>query len=529
MNNDPLIERAIDEAPIGITIADARRPDTPLIYLNDAFERLTGYPKEETLGSNCRFLQGRNTEDEPVARMREAIENEEAVSVELRNYRKDGTEFWNKVDIAPLHEDGEVTHFVGFQTDVTARKEAEFEIKRRVEEVERERAKLQRLLDRIDGLLEDVTQALVHATTREGVGRAACERLADDDAYDGAWIGERATTDEIVPESWAGTRDLDDVRLSVDGDEDPTVRALETGTAQFVSDVESHRHWHDGIRDEGVQAMAVIPLVASETTHGVLTVYAARDDAFVEHERVVLTSIGRAIASTFDALESRRILTVDTAVELDFSLGQEDLFVVRLSSRTGCRFSYEGTALDSASLAFFTVTGGDPEEVRDLATRFEEVEEAVLLTADATSGLIEFRLGGASVVTRLANRGVRIRSMTAAEGEGRLRLLVPAGVRPRSIVEAVTESCPGAELVARHEHERPPRTDAEYRHSLEKRLTDKQLLALRKAYVSGYFEPQRQISGPELADSMGISRSTFHQHLRAAQRKVLEEFFERDT
>lgn len=85
--------------------------------------------------------------------MREGIAEARPVSVELRNYRKDGTEFWNKVDIAPLYEDGKVTHFVGFQTDVTARKRAEFEVKRRIEEVEREWGKLQQVLRRIDGLL----------------------------------------------------------------------------------------------------------------------------------------------------------------------------------------------------------------------------------------------------------------------------------------------------------------------------------------------------------------------------------------
>lgn len=528
MSNDPPIERAIDEAPIGITIADARQPDEPLIYLNDAFERLTGYPEEETVGVNCRFLQGENTEDEPVAAMREAIANEEPVSVELRNYRKDGTEFWNKVDIAPIREEGETTHFVGFQTDVTARKEAEFEIKRRIEEVEREREKLERVLERIDGLLEDVTQALVHATTRDGVARTACRRLTDDDAYDAAWIGERVpTTDEIVPEAWAGTRDLSDVTLPIDSEGDPTARALVTGTARFVSELDEARSWHEEIRDRTVRAIAAIPLIAGETTHGVLTVYARQNDAFDEHERVVLKSIGRAIASTFDALESRRILTVDTAVELDFSLGEEDLFFVGLSESAGCRLSYEGTAHDGDSLAFFTVYGADPETVRDLARRTEGVEDAILLTAGETSGLFEFRLGETSLITRLAKRGVRIRSMTAAEGEGHVRVVVPAGVRPRSIVEAFSESCPTAELVARREHERPPQTDAEYRLSVEERLTDRQLLALRKAYVSGYFDPQRRATGSELAASMGISRSTFHQHLRAAQRKILDEFFDR--
>jgi PAS domain S-box-containing protein len=116
-------EQAVNDAPIGISIADATRPDVPLIYVNDEFVQLTGYSREETLGRNCRFLQGPGTRDEPVRKMREAIADETTVTVELRNYRKDRTMFWNRVSLSPLRDDdGEVTHYVGFQENVTARR-----------------------------------------------------------------------------------------------------------------------------------------------------------------------------------------------------------------------------------------------------------------------------------------------------------------------------------------------------------------------------------------------------------------------
>ncbi len=121
-----LRERAMDEAPIGITIADATRADEPLVYVNDGFCELTGYSREGVLGRNCRFLQGESTRDEPVARMRAAIEAEEAVTVQLRNYRKDGSMFWNRVTIVPIRsESGAVTNYLGYQQDVTAEKRFE--------------------------------------------------------------------------------------------------------------------------------------------------------------------------------------------------------------------------------------------------------------------------------------------------------------------------------------------------------------------------------------------------------------------
>ncbi|MFW5955870.1 MAG: PAS domain S-box protein [Halorhabdus sp.] len=117
---------AMDNAPIGITIADADEPDYPLTFVNEQFEQLTGYSAEEVIGKNCRFLQGDGTDPEPVTQMREAIEAEEPVTVEVRNYRKDDTEFWNRVTIAPIRNDaGDVINYVGFQEDVTDAKERE--------------------------------------------------------------------------------------------------------------------------------------------------------------------------------------------------------------------------------------------------------------------------------------------------------------------------------------------------------------------------------------------------------------------
>lgn len=115
---------AINEAPVGVLMTDPTEADNPIVYVNDAFTNLTGYSREEILGRNCRFLQGPETEDEPVERMRAAIDAEEPVTVELRNYRKDGTMFWNRVSIAPVYDaDGRLINYIGFQADVTEPKQ----------------------------------------------------------------------------------------------------------------------------------------------------------------------------------------------------------------------------------------------------------------------------------------------------------------------------------------------------------------------------------------------------------------------
>ncbi|WP_256300854.1 PAS domain S-box protein [Haloarchaeobius salinus] len=118
--------QAIDTAPIGISLSDPGQPDNPLVYVNEGFEELTGYSESDVVGRNCRFLQGEGTAREPAARLRRGIDAEEPVTVELRNYRQDGSEFWNRVTVAPVRsDDGTVSSFVGFQQDITEQKRYE--------------------------------------------------------------------------------------------------------------------------------------------------------------------------------------------------------------------------------------------------------------------------------------------------------------------------------------------------------------------------------------------------------------------
>lgn len=140
------LQQAIDNANVAITLSDPAQEDNPLVYANDAFETLTGYSVSEALGENCRYLQGRNTDQAKVAALWEAIDNEESVTVELRNYRKDGTEFWNRLTVTPIYDDdGSLTRYLGTQQDVTDRKEDK-------KELQAERAFTQQALDTLDDL-----------------------------------------------------------------------------------------------------------------------------------------------------------------------------------------------------------------------------------------------------------------------------------------------------------------------------------------------------------------------------------------
>lgn len=124
-----LRDRAISASNNGIVICDARLPDIPLIYVNHAFEEITGYSRAEVIGKNCRFLQGHNTLQPALHVLRSALKEGRPCAVTLQNYRKDGSPFWNDLSIAPIYDaDNLLTHYVGIQTDITELKQSEAEI-----------------------------------------------------------------------------------------------------------------------------------------------------------------------------------------------------------------------------------------------------------------------------------------------------------------------------------------------------------------------------------------------------------------
>ncbi|WP_454762181.1 blue-light-activated histidine kinase [Caulobacter segnis] len=117
---------AVERTRMPIVIADARAGDNPIVLANQAFLALTGYAADEVLGRNCRFLQGPETSAAAVAQIRLALAAQQERTVELLNYRKDGSTFWNRLLLSPVHDDqGELLYVFSSQLDVTQQRKAE--------------------------------------------------------------------------------------------------------------------------------------------------------------------------------------------------------------------------------------------------------------------------------------------------------------------------------------------------------------------------------------------------------------------
>jgi len=161
-----LLTSALDASISGIIITDNQLPDNPIIYCNRAFEQLTGYKRSEIIGRNCRFLQQDDRNQAERAVIKDTVSKGQPSTVEIRNYKKDGTLFWNELFISPIRDKhGKVSHFIGVQNDVTRRKKAESELKRERELIEQKVAERTRSLkenqEYMDSIVQTVRESLI--------------------------------------------------------------------------------------------------------------------------------------------------------------------------------------------------------------------------------------------------------------------------------------------------------------------------------------------------------------------------------
>ena len=146
MINAKLLQLVVNASNDGIVVAEQEGDDNILIYVNPAFERLTGYHSDDILYQDCRFLQAGDREQAGLAAIRQAVKDNRPCRQIVRNYRKDGSPFWNELSITPVFNEGDqLTYYIGIQKDVTEQVEATERVKQLEAEVAELKAELAKL------------------------------------------------------------------------------------------------------------------------------------------------------------------------------------------------------------------------------------------------------------------------------------------------------------------------------------------------------------------------------------------------
>nr|WP_305794402.1 bacterio-opsin activator domain-containing protein [Halomarina rubra] len=386
-----------------------------------------------------------------------------------------------------------------------------------------------RTLDRLNAVIRSIDQSLVRASTREDIEQAVCDRLVEVDRYVAAWVGtDSATSRDVTPRAAAGDIDdyLDDVTASAGATaSDPAGRTVATGEATVVDDVADHDEpWATSAADHGIASAIAVPIVYEDTRYGVVVIYADQPSAFEETDEVaVLEELGETIGHAITAAESKRALLTDRVAELEFGIELSESFLAQVADRTDAPFEFTGmvSTADGSYLEYYSVETNDPETVLEVGEEAARVDHVRHVGDHGGEALFEMAFSDDHVVQAVAALGGRTTGLTVTDGVHRVTAEFPHDVDRHAIVEALAAKYEAATLRAQRERERDRTSRQELWESFRDRLTDQQWSALKTAYYAGFFEWPRSSTGEEVADSLDISAPTFHEHLRAAQNKLL--------
>ncbi|QLH82755.1 bacterio-opsin activator domain-containing protein [Halosimplex pelagicum] len=384
------------------------------------------------------------------------------------------------------------------------------------------------------GALGAVAEVLAAASKRTEVASRVCDRLAATDGYEFAWVGSATGDRGVVSAAWTGIDEAtaealaetatDDVDVhGVAADQPGEVRTLPTGEREApLRPIETDG---DG---PGVDAVAVVPITYGDTTHGLLALGATGDDAFGSDERELLASVGWQIGQAITDIKRRNLLLADSVTELEFRVESERAFFVAASGALDAAFELQGLVPgEGGSLLYFvTMRGASPEDVVDFAADADGIENARLIRDYGERYLVEFVVAGEEPATTLTELGGHVTEFTVEDGAQRVTAEFTTETDVRTVFNGFQSAFSESALFSKHEVERPVQTTDGFRRSLEDDLTDKQQSVLRAAYLAGYFEWPRGSTAEELADSIGVSSPTLHNHLRKAQQKLLTAFFD---
>ncbi|QFU82996.1 bacterio-opsin activator domain-containing protein [Natronorubrum aibiense] len=492
---------------------------------NRSAASMFGYRAGEIVGTHVStFYTDTAVDDGTPERALSAALEESGYENEGWRVHKDGSQFRATEVISPMRDDrGRHRGFAVFVRDVSRAHEELEGVRSRRDELEGRYA--------VARAHRAVARSLLESTDHEEIETRTCTALTGGRAYEYAWIDratiterrtdwrassgiEPADVDRLVPEEWH-----DDGATTDDGE----------ATVSVVTDVDLDiENGEGGTNRDDSGSLARVPLCYGDTTYGTLTVATDRLQAFDADERQWLETIGKQIGYAIAAIRRRNLLLSDRVVELEFACRDDDSFFVDASQQLGCRFELDSLVpiSESTQLYYVRLQNASPADVFDLAADDPGIDDCRLVETDKDGWRVEFVVEGSSPTLTLTEYGVTVIDAITEGGVTTITAESAADADLRTILAGLRSGFPNSELVGKREAERTVQTAREFREGLEDRLTDRQEASLRAAYFGGYYDWPRESTAEEIADAMGVSSPTLHNHLRKGQHELLRTFFD---
>jgi predicted DNA binding protein len=279
--------------------------------------------------------------------------------------------------------------------------------------------------------------------------------------------------------------------------------------------------------DEMVVSRAAIPIHHAGTVYGVLVVYSERSRAFEDDERDLFDRLGAVIGHAITANERKQALMNESVTQLEFLV--EDAFdSLGVAAEMEGRIVFEQVVQigEGEYIEYGTVTAAAMDALDQFVAGIPYLEEVSVADRTADESRFEVTATEPPAISIVAENGGLFRELTIEDDELRMVVDVPTGTDIQAFVDTVEAAYPDTDIVSKRQQAGVDRSVDAMGDVASDQLTEKQRSALEAAYYGGFFEWPRESSGEEVAESMGVSAPTFHQHLRAAEQKLLDTVFE---
>jgi hypothetical protein len=506
----------LTRAPVGIVEAG---PDGEIEAVNPAGAAILDADRKQLEGQTVTDALPRSAS----ATLHEALATDPVVERSVEEYYP-AVDRWLAAEVTVFDENAVV-----YLRDVTERHNSR-------QTVERLQQRLSRL-ESIDALITGVLQQILDASDREEVWETVVRRLGTADLYEFVWVGERDPADDCLRVA-ASAGEAPDVLAAIDAELGssatlPAQRAVETGSVCTVEVIPDDQDIPRDLRvaafSRGLQSAVAVPISSGGTLSGVLGVYVGREEGISPQERAGLDALGAVAGFAMTAIRQADLLFADTVTELRLAVRDESVPFVAASAAADTSLSLDGAIVeDNETVVCYLRTGSASDPVTTTLADHPAVSDVRPVRDGEESTLVEVKLSGQSPLGTLTDWGATVTDANYTAEAAEVVMELPPEGDVRAVVEAVDEQFADTTVRSRTEHTREPETMEAFRQRLGESLTEKQRRVLRTAHLADYFESPRGSTSKEVAEALDISGPTVLYHLRNAQRKLLNAFFDGD-
>lgn len=423
-------------------------------------------------------------------------------------------ELWFLLRAAPFERDG--SRYVAIaHIDITRRK--------------REEKRLERLTSRIGGVLTEVGADMAAAETREDVFEELPKTLVKANPYIAAWTLRRDIQREsLVLEYVAGAldpQDIDEVSLEGSDSDRTAVRAFEMLKPVVIEPWNRQTGPRYVVGDTSDNAVDILlPIHYDGTRYGLLGVRVGAYALTPDLEKSTLSALACIAGQALHKINQQSMLHGTQEIVLEYMGLQNDPLVDFVQEHQGSLSFVDVLERNQDQELLLEIEGISPDTLREEAVRHPEINE-VAVVGNSDPVVLKVSVEG-SLLDELVRNPARLEEFTVQPNDSLLQVSVPSQERARALHDRLTEEYSNLELGRKCERKCIPQSRGTVADELSESLTERQSTALKVAHQGGFFEQPRRANGDQLADSMNITRQTFHQHLQSAQRKVFDAVIE---